>query len=368
LAADHNDEGRIGEAEGVSYYQVGSGANGLIILPDIWGWNGGRTRAIADDFAKRGDLSVWVPKILEAVEGGTDGDGLPPNFAFMERRGEITPKNFVGPWCPENVLPMVEKLITAMKAAGVRRYGYLGFCYGGWIGMHLSAKISGSELVCGAIPHPSISLEGFFERNPADLGAKVQCPVAFFPAGKPDGPGGDPEIYNKDGSLYLALEKKFPGKNFTMRFEDEIHGFVARGAIKDGQFKAGDGQTTKENVEKCVREIEKFFERHALWKDVVEMKVSTKKPVSFYVKSANAFLSGVEAKEATDDKEAQEAKPPISTLKISGLGDAINTAVAAATRAEAEGVGTITKVETSYPEMTSGRGCAQVMITVKRKQ
>ena len=54
-------------------------------------------------------------------------------------------------------------------------------------------------------------------------------------------------------------------------------------------------------------------------------------------------------------------------LTISGLGDSINAAVAAATRAEAEGYGEITKIETSYPDMDSGRGCAHIKIVVKRK-
>mmetsp|Transcript_83166 Transcript_83166/g.209630 ORF Transcript_83166/g.209630 Transcript_83166/m.209630 type:complete len:104 (-) Transcript_83166:131-442(-) len=101
--------------------------------------------------------------------------------------------------------------------------------------------------------------------------------------------------------------------------------------------------------------------------ETMEMKVSTKKPIGFYVRSANSFLKGVEAKPAADGKEAVEAKAPVDELKISGLGEAINTAVAAATRAEADGIGTIAKVETQYPDMPSGRGCAQIMITVKRK-
>lgn len=101
--------------------------------------------------------------------------------------------------------------------------------------------------------------------------------------------------------------------------------------------------------------------------EVLEMKVSQKKPISFYVRSAASFLKGVEAREATDDKEAQEAKAPVDEIKISGLGESINAAVAAAASAEAEGIGSITKVETSYPDMPSGRGCAHIMITVKRK-
>eukprot|EP00413_Alexandrium_margalefii_P041399 CAMPEP_0204593828 /NCGR_PEP_ID=MMETSP0661-20131031/51731_1 /ASSEMBLY_ACC=CAM_ASM_000606 /TAXON_ID=109239 /ORGANISM="Alexandrium margalefi, Strain AMGDE01CS-322" /LENGTH=106 /DNA_ID=CAMNT_0051604175 /DNA_START=87 /DNA_END=407 /DNA_ORIENTATION=- len=99
----------------------------------------------------------------------------------------------------------------------------------------------------------------------------------------------------------------------------------------------------------------------------MEMKVSMKKGVGFYIRAASSFLKGVDAREAVDGKEAVEAKAPVEELKISGLGEAINAAVTAATCAETNGLGTITKVETAYPDMSSGRGCAQIFITVKRK-
>merc|ERR1719305_2151860 len=90
LAADHADKGAKKSADGVEYYQAGSGKIGLLICPDVWGWNGGRTRALADEFAKKG-LSVWVPKLLPAYQGGTDGDALPPDFNVAERMPELPP-------------------------------------------------------------------------------------------------------------------------------------------------------------------------------------------------------------------------------------------------------------------------------------
>eukprot|EP00443_Scrippsiella_acuminata_P134043 CAMPEP_0115749060 /NCGR_PEP_ID=MMETSP0272-20121206/93991_1 /TAXON_ID=71861 /ORGANISM="Scrippsiella trochoidea, Strain CCMP3099" /LENGTH=132 /DNA_ID=CAMNT_0003194087 /DNA_START=83 /DNA_END=481 /DNA_ORIENTATION=- len=88
----------------------------------------------------------------------------------------------------------------------------------------------------------------------------------------------------------------------------------------------------------------------------VDMKVTTKKPIGFYIRSAKSFLQGVES-------ESGEKKEPVCVLNILGLGEAINVAVAAATAVEKEGLGKITKVETSYPDMTSGgstRGCPHI--------
>mmetsp|Transcript_91334 Transcript_91334/g.262992 ORF Transcript_91334/g.262992 Transcript_91334/m.262992 type:complete len:110 (+) Transcript_91334:120-449(+) len=96
---------------------------------------------------------------------------------------------------------------------------------------------------------------------------------------------------------------------------------------------------------------------------VVDMKVTTKKPPQFYVRSAKSFFTGFE-------KEGGEKKEPVNQLNISGLGEAINAAVAAATAVEAEGLAKISKVETSYPGMTTNgaeRGCPRILIKMDKK-
>jgi len=94
---------------------------------------------------------------------------------------------------------------------------------------------------------------------------------------------------------------------------------------------------------------------------VVNMKVTTKKSVGFYIKSAKSFFTG------TEDKDGNK-KEPVCVLNISGLGDAISTAVAAAAALESEGLGQVKKVQTSYPEMGGGGGkgntCARIEIAV----
>eukprot|EP00929_Paragymnodinium_shiwhaense_P078251 TRINITY_DN40525_c0_g1_i1.p1 TRINITY_DN40525_c0_g1~~TRINITY_DN40525_c0_g1_i1.p1 ORF type:complete len:366 (+),score=94.86 TRINITY_DN40525_c0_g1_i1:60-1157(+) len=97
-----------------------------------------------------------------------------------------------------------------------------------------------------------------------------------------------------------------------------------------------------------------------------EMKVTARHSAPFYFRSAEAFLKGTEAQEATETKAAKEARPPIDLLRITATGDAINQAVATATNCEAEKLGTITSVKTSYPELSGNRGTAQICITVKR--
>eukprot|EP00927_Polykrikos_kofoidii_P071569 TRINITY_DN67828_c0_g1_i1.p1 TRINITY_DN67828_c0_g1~~TRINITY_DN67828_c0_g1_i1.p1 ORF type:complete len:108 (-),score=24.82 TRINITY_DN67828_c0_g1_i1:116-439(-) len=105
----------------------------------------------------------------------------------------------------------------------------------------------------------------------------------------------------------------------------------------------------------------------AVSKPELEMKVSTKKSIGFYISSAAAFLRGVDAKEASEGNEAVEAKPPVDVLTITGIGEAINAAIASAVRAESDGLGEITKIQTLYPTMQNDRGVAQIAITMKRK-
>ena len=44
------------------------------------------------------------------------------------------------------------------------------------------------------------------------------------------------------------------------------------------------------------------------------MKVTNKKGVGFYYRAAASFFTGIEAKEATDDKKAVAAKPKVGFI------------------------------------------------------
>jgi len=93
LVAEPATTGKKESVEGVEFYVSGpSGASAAILLfPDVWGWDSGRTRALADAFAEEG-YRVYVPKLLQPpLEGGTDGDGLPPTFDLQARGADFLP-------------------------------------------------------------------------------------------------------------------------------------------------------------------------------------------------------------------------------------------------------------------------------------
>lgn len=70
---DYSCKGTEGTlSSGLEYYSVGEavdGGNAIIIIPDVWGWDGGRTRRIADFLAGSFNF-VIVPKLMiPAFEG-----------------------------------------------------------------------------------------------------------------------------------------------------------------------------------------------------------------------------------------------------------------------------------------------------------
>merc|ERR1711879_599383 len=92
----------------------------------------------------------------------------------------------------------------------------------------------------------------------------------------------------------------------------------------------------------------------------VHMKVTNQKSANLYITAAKRFLQG-----SVD--EDGNARAPVHTLRISGLGEAISTAVVAATAVEKSGLGKIQKLETSYADMHRGSvhyGTARIEITV----
>jgi hypothetical protein len=104
LASSKDHKGtKITVSGGTEIYTTGNlGQSGraILVCPDIWGWDSGRLRNIADHLAEAGYLVV-VPKILQPacvqteimgsrngsaltfyrLNGGTDGDALSPDVS-----------------------------------------------------------------------------------------------------------------------------------------------------------------------------------------------------------------------------------------------------------------------------------------------
>eukprot|EP00929_Paragymnodinium_shiwhaense_P045368 TRINITY_DN2318_c0_g1_i1.p1 TRINITY_DN2318_c0_g1~~TRINITY_DN2318_c0_g1_i1.p1 ORF type:complete len:234 (-),score=33.63 TRINITY_DN2318_c0_g1_i1:277-978(-) len=104
---------------------------------------------------------------------------------------------------------------------------------------------------------------------------------------------------------------------------------------------------------------------------LVQIRCTAKKPAGFYERRAAMSLTGAPAmfdpagKRSSESSEARRLLPA-DLLELTGAGSAVNSAVSAAAHVEAQGLGTITAVETACIESLSGRESPHVKITVKK--
>lgn len=243
LAPDYSAIGStITLADGsTEVYHIGTpGPKAILLIPDIFGWNGGRTRNIADLLAEQGYYTI-VPKLLTpGIDGGTDNDG----FAAFVDFGHLIDGLKQFPW-ETSLLPKIAASVAHLRASGAEKVGILAFCWGGWVG----AKTLGSGLTDGlatamAVAHPSLQLEGAFGGDPSALFDVINVPILLQPAND------DPADYYEDGAWFSKVKAKYPESRSTQYLAVQ-HGFVPRGDVSDA--------ATKENVDKALAEIVDFF-------------------------------------------------------------------------------------------------------------
>ena len=239
LSIDYQPRGKVASFDNVEFYCVGdsSSKRGILIIPDIFGWNGSRTRNVADLFADidgvRGEsYYVVVPKILiPALEGGTDGDGLPADFDMAARGGEIRPFITSFPW--PVLAPRVNAALKHMLTEGITKIGLVGFCWGGWVTSKIQAgDDKPPQVVCAVVPHPSITCEEMHGGDTVQLVSRAKGPMLLLPAGN------DPDRYRPGGDVLEALRAAQPESDVALDFGEMRHGWAVRGDVSDPAVRA----------------------------------------------------------------------------------------------------------------------------------
>eukprot|EP00041_Stephanoeca_diplocostata_P016087 m.312897 g.312897 ORF g.312897 m.312897 type:complete len:271 (-) comp20247_c0_seq2:90-902(-) len=240
--ASYTPKGHLSSIGDADVYVTGTSRDtteAVIVFPDVWGWNTGRIRAIADGFAECGYKTI-IPKVLvPSLDGGTDGDGLPPNYNIGENFDEFKQWVTKIPF-DSRILPKVKTIVEGLKADGVERIVVLGFCWGVWAACHTAVAFP-AEVVATGGAHPSLKLEGLFGGD-GSVFTGVKCPVLLLPASNDSA-----EEYDLPEGKYVKL---FAGPTESVRFDSEVHGFVPRGDISN--------ETTKAAVEKAMSLLIEF--------------------------------------------------------------------------------------------------------------
>jgi len=214
--ADYKVKGKGERWNGVRVYVSGNRESktgkAILLFPDIFGVNGGRTKQVADEYGLQGFLAV----VLDFF--GADAWTADRDFAKVPEWA----KNYQ--W--DTVGPQIDTVVHHLQAHGFSKLGAVGFCWGSW---PVLASCASGNFSAGVSFHPShpriCEVQGLSQ---ADLVGNVKCPQLMCPAGN------DPPSVKENGSDHQILSKKPFGKECVFReFPDMAHGWVVRGDLSD---------------------------------------------------------------------------------------------------------------------------------------
>jgi dienelactone hydrolase len=255
LQSENKGEGTLEKVGDCEYYQTNKvdGKKAILMVPDVWGWNSGRIRALADYISEQGDgFCVVIPKLLDpALNGGTDGDALPPNYKpsgnFPEFKAFMATHPFEGVM-KQRLTSLIGRLTDTL---GMEKIYTIGVCFGSWVTAHLATceeeAISG-KLQRGVAVHPSIHLEEtIWEKDTVALCSKAKVPTLFMPCAN------DPDRYREEGDVFEALKTNHLDLTKCSDFKDAdmMHGFFTRGD--------NGNEAVQHSVERATNEILAYF-------------------------------------------------------------------------------------------------------------
>lgn len=201
----------------VEFYGTGStkSKNGVIIIPDAFGFQGGNVKNIGD-FIGSIDTCVAIPTVL-----GSPTDAHDTKSYFESKSlGEYTKSQIID----GNMKPKVASIAKYMFDQGVEKIALIGFSWGGWVVANLLASDISDCFVCGVLAHPSINLEErMYGGALVELFAKIQRPLLVLPA------RGDPHEYGH----YVQLLKYKCVTSDVFDFRTYEHNFLLRGRFDD---------------------------------------------------------------------------------------------------------------------------------------
>jgi dienelactone hydrolase len=194
---------------------------GIISIPEIYKFNGGRVKGFMDQFALAGYTVVHIDVAGDDVFP-TDGTS-----DFDKFKGWVNKYTY-----PSVLKPKIQDtIIPFLKGEGVSKIATFGFCWGSHIVIQMAADAdltTGTpSLAVGAMFHPSLQVNGFLGGHPEalDIAEKVTVPLLVVPAGN------DPPFVGPDGSVLTTLKASSTRakESKSVVFPDMQHGYTTRG-------------------------------------------------------------------------------------------------------------------------------------------
>jgi dienelactone hydrolase len=211
--------------ENLPAYESGKGgAKGVLIIPDIFGFDHPNVFRFTDRVASMGYHAVAIDPFI----------GKPWPLAKFPPK----PEDNIGGWLAEQsqaVDPYLSTSISYLKSQGISNIGSVGFCWGATQSFKLGKDVS---LACAGFHPGGIEL---------DLIRAIKVPIMAIPC------QGDcknlPEIIEAVNGMPWAKHAVIE------RFDDQVHGYMAaRGDWND--------KATKVRVEQAFTMLEAFLGAH----------------------------------------------------------------------------------------------------------
>jgi dienelactone hydrolase len=228
--------------DGLEFYAIGNTEShrGVLLISDLFGWNTGRTRNLADFLAENG-MYVVVPKLLVPTSSGSR------SASSTEEEEE---RDYMKTFAYDSQLkPKIHSAVHHMHSVGVDKVSILSYSWGGWVTAHvLGDPDLANYFTCAAIAHPNITLEErIFGGNTAELFTQIQRPLLLIPTRD------DPDEYRVGGAFFEPLKHRLPNCEVLDMHEME-HGFLPRGNIRT--------QPIYDSVGKCMGKIMEFYQKN----------------------------------------------------------------------------------------------------------
>eukprot|EP01004_Peranema_trichophorum_P007564 NODE_6340_length_897_cov_26.742894_g5748_i0.p1 GENE.NODE_6340_length_897_cov_26.742894_g5748_i0~~NODE_6340_length_897_cov_26.742894_g5748_i0.p1 ORF type:complete len:250 (+),score=43.90 NODE_6340_length_897_cov_26.742894_g5748_i0:58-807(+) len=230
--SDYEPKGTVTEIEGIKTYVSGSPSEkAIIVVADILGFESGRHKGIADQFAGQG-YHVVLPDFFGGDKCTFEDFGKPRMMEFLAFHK------------PESFAPRFDVIYKYLSSQGSKKIGMIGFCWGCWAIFNESAR--GSPFHGGVNCHPSLRIEEIQQRSVDALAEKVTNPQLLFPCAD------DPENVGEGGSVISILKGKTFGELCSVhRFTENNHGFVSQGDVSN--------PAVSRDVEIVMKQASEFF-------------------------------------------------------------------------------------------------------------
>ncbi|KAM5366286.1 hypothetical protein ACJA88_012042 [Fusarium oxysporum] len=146
---DATPKGRNDKVAGIDCYVIGSNEGvAIMMIHDLFGWTFSNTRILADYYAEEVGATVLVPDFF-------GGEILPAETILDDSRwAELDLPAFLARNSKAVRGPEIIKTAEVLRDS-YRRFGVMGFCFGGWGAFHIGAK--DKQLAdCISVAHPTM--------------------------------------------------------------------------------------------------------------------------------------------------------------------------------------------------------------------